>query len=332
MKAKEVEKVLDKMKKVRALVVGDIGLDSYIVGNVKRISPEAPVPVVEVTETYHRLGLAANVVSNIIALGAKADLIGVIGNDPNANHMRDALMLQGVNINGLVVDPVRPTTHKTRVLAGKLHHVVRIDREDKKKLPAEIKNEIMHRFLELLVNVDIVILEDYEKGLFKEGLVQEMIKLCREKNIHVFVDPSRYINPQVYTGATLIKPNRDEAELMARMELHTEEDIIACGNKILNELNIEYLVLSRGKDGVTIFSKKGKVDTIPAFQRNVYDVSGAGDTMIATLALAFACGENIHDAAYIANAASAVVVSKVGTDIATPDEVIAVIKDMEEKE
>ena len=327
----EINNILDKFKKLKVLVLGDVGIDSYVVGDVKRISPEAPVPVVEVKETYHRLGLAANVVNNVVALGATCELIGVIGNDKNATYLREELAELKTGINGLVVDADRPTTHKTRVLASKLHHVVRIDSEDKTPLDSSICEEIKKRLHEMIIDVDIVILEDYGKGLFKNGLAKELISICNEHEKHVLIDPSRHMATASYQGATIFKPNLDEAQILSGVEVFDTESFLKCGNKLLKDLKADFVIITRGKDGMTVFSKETDPHTIPTFALEVFDVSGAGDTVISTLALAYAAGVDVDKCVYVANAAAAVVVGKVGTSVATPIEIVKFLKEHHSK-
>ena len=195
MEHRDIQKMMGLMDNAKVLVVGDVGLDSYIVGDVKKISPEAPVPVVEAHDSYHRLGLSANVANNVKALGAQCRLIGVIGNDQNASIIKDELKNIDVASDGLIVDAKRPTTLKTRVLASRLHHVVRIDHEDISPLSDDIKTAVMEQANAMIPWCDIVILEDYAKGLFANGISRQIIDLCRKNKKPVFVDPSRYTDP-----------------------------------------------------------------------------------------------------------------------------------------
>ncbi len=327
MKINDVEKLLGSLKKSKILVVGDIGLDNYIVGDVKKISPEAPVPVVEVKEHYYRLGLSANVANNVKALGAKCDVIGVIGDDSNAEIIKKELRDIKIDTNGLIVDKNRPTTHKTRVLASRLHHVVRIDREDKSALSNPIRNKIIKKCDDMISDYDVIILEDYAKGFFKNGVAKDIIGICNKAKKPVFIDPSRYTDPNSYKGATLLKPNFDEIKLISGVEIEDEKTLQKACAEVLKRLDLEYLVVTRGKEGMTVFSKKNKPHTIPTFALEVYDVSGAGDTVISSLALACSAGLNIYDSAFFANTTAAIVVGKVGTAIATPDEIIKFLKE-----
>ena len=324
---KTLNNILARFENAKILVVGDIGLDSYIVGDVKKISPEAPVPVVEAKDSYCRLGLAANVANNIKAFGAQCKLVGIVGADLNANLIREELKGLDLGSEGLVVDEDRPTTHKTRVLASRLHHVVRIDKEDTRPLSDKLKKLVVDTCEQMISWSDIVILEDYAKGLFNDGIAEQVIKLCVKNKKPVFVDPSRYTDPIVYSGATLLKPNLDEAKSIANYKNYQDGDIEDLGKIILRNLDLENLIITRGRAGMSVFDKKGSVRNIPAFALEVFDVSGAGDTVIATLALAYVAGADIYESAVFANAAAAIVVGKVGTAVTSKEEIINFLKE-----
>ena len=327
MQLSDISKLLEKITGVNILVVGDIGLDSYIIGDVKKISPEAPVPVVEVSDSYSRLGLSANVVSNIKALGANCKLIGVIGQDENATAINKELIKIGVDTSDMVVDYDRPTTHKTRVLASRLHHVVRIDREDKTPISETVKKNIISKVKASLNNIDAVILQDYGKGLFNADFGAELIDVCKKAGKPVFVDPSRHTKVTTYRGSTLLKPNLDEAKILSGVETDSEHLIYDCGKTLMKQLGLEYLIITRGKEGMTVFSKDAEPKTIPTFALEVFDVSGAGDTVIASLALAYCAGFNVYESAFFANTAAAIVVGKVGTSVTSPSEVMDFLRE-----
>ncbi len=327
MQLTDISKLLEKITNLNILVIGDVGLDSYVIGDVKKISPEAPVPVVEVSDTYNRLGLSANVVSNIKALGANCSLVGVVGHDDNAAIINRELVKIGVDTSDLVETNDRPTTHKTRVLASRLHHVVRIDREEKAVLSDDIKEKVMLKVKKHIKDCDAVIMEDYGKGLFKGDFGVELIEACRQASRPVFVDPSRHTKADTYKGATLLKPNLDEARILSGVETDSEHMLYDCGKALMKRLSLEYLVITRGKEGMTVFSKDAEPKTIPTFALEVFDVSGAGDTVIASLALANCAGFNVYESAFFANAAAAIVVGKVGTSIATPAEIMNFLRE-----
>lgn len=327
MQLSDISKLLEKITTVNVLVIGDIGLDSYVVGSVKKISPEAPVPVVEVSDTYSRLGLSANVVSNIKALGANCRLVGLIGQDDNADIINKELVKIGVDTSDMVVDHDRPTTHKTRVLASRLHHVVRIDREEISPLSEAVRKNIMIKVKGALKDVDAVIMEDYGKGLFKGGFGAELIEACTKAGKPIFVDPSRHTKVETYHGATLLKPNLDEAKILSGVETDSEHLLSECGKTLMKQLDLQYLIITRGKEGMTVFSKNAEPKTIPTFALEVFDVSGAGDTVIASLALAYCAGFNVYESAFFANTAAAIVVGKVGTSVASPSELMDFLRE-----
>lgn len=327
MQLNDISKLLEKITKLNMLVIGDVGLDSYVIGDVKKISPEAPVPVVEVYDSYNRLGLSANVVSNIRALGGNCSLVGVVGQDDNAATISKELVTIGVDTSNLVVCNERPTTNKTRVLASRLHHVVRIDKEEKAALSDEVKEKVIINVKKCIKDCDAVIIEDYGKGLFKDDFGVDLIDTCRKASRPIFVDPSRYTKADTYKGATLLKPNLDEARILSGVEADSEHMLYDCGKSLIKKLGLEYLVITRGKEGMTVFSRDTEPKTIPTFALEVFDVSGAGDTVIASLALANCAGFNVYESAFFANAAAAIVVGKVGTSVATPSEIMNFLRE-----
>jgi len=327
MKLNNISGLAQKFSKLNVLVFGDVGVDSYIIGEAKRISPEAPVPVVDVYDSYNRLGLSANVAGNIRALGAKCNMVGVVGDDDNAAILKNELKKIGVTSDGLVVDKDRSTTNKTRVLASRLHHVVRIDKEDKTELNTTSQKQVLKRFASFLDSSDIVVVEDYGKGIFRGDVATEIVRMCKAKKKELLIDPSRYTNASLYKGATLLKPNYDEAKILSGSDVDTETSLYECGNNLMEKLKLEYLIITRGKEGMTVFTKDKEPKTIPTFAIEVYDVSGAGDTVISALALSHAAGFNIYESAFFANTAAAIVVAKVGTSVATLDEIAKFLKE-----
>lgn len=316
MSVKQLKQNLNKIKNAKVLVLGDLGLDKYILGDVKRISPEAPVPVINVQKTYDRLGLSANVAANVKALGAEVELISVIGDDEHGKELKVFLQEIGVNLN-IIEDKTRSTTVKTRVIADEQHHVARIDYETKKELSEDIKTQLLQTLKERIDNFDILILEDYAKGLFaSKSFTQKIIQIAKENSVPVFVDPSRYTPYDYYEGSSLLKPNKDELKVLAN-----EKDLDMASYKLKKSLGLKYLLLTLGKNGMDLYSDREKRH-IDSFALAVYDVSGAGDTVIATLASLVASGLNIEESVYISNLAAATVVAKVGTAIVDIDEVL----------
>jgi len=251
----------------------------------------------------------------------------MLGADLNAKLIKEELKKLGLDSGGLVIDEDRPTTHKTRVLASKLHHVVRIDKEDTRPLNNELKKLVIDKCKKMISCSDIIILEDYAKGFFSDGIAEQIIEICKKNKKPVFVDPSRYSDPLIYKSATLLKPNLDESKAIANYKSYQDGDIEDLGKIILKNLDLENLLITRGKAGMSVFDKDGVVKNIPAFALEVFDVSGAGDTVIATLALAYVAGASIYDSALFANAAAAIVVGKVGTAVVSKEEILNFFKE-----
>jgi rfaE bifunctional protein kinase chain/domain len=307
------EKVtLFKGKKV--LVVGDVGVDEYIMGAVKRISPEAPVPVLEVESEDKRLGLAANVAQNVVSMGGEVKLISVIGSDTGAEILQDLLQKSGVSFEYLVKDAGRPTTRKTRVMTGQ-HHLVRVDHEVRRSLSVESESKLLVVLEKNLPQVDVVVLEDYAKGLLSQNLIEKIVELAHQHNKFVMVDPHQTKFADFYKGVDLIKPNYSEALALTKIhEDHIEdqsERVLHVGRALQRMTGAKQVVLTQGKDGMTIFSQN-EVTQVPTFAKKVFDVTGAGDTVIAALALGVAAKLPLAEACMIANFAAGVVVAKVG--------------------
>lgn len=308
-----IEKVtLFKGKKV--LVIGDVGVDEYIMGAVKRISPEAPVPVLEVESEDKRLGLAANVAQNVVSLGGEVKLVSVIGTDVGAEILESLLKLSGVSFEYLVRDSKRPTTRKTRVMTGQ-HHLVRVDHEVRKNLSVENESKLLTVIERNLADIDVVVLEDYAKGLLSQTLVEKIVELTKKHKKFLMVDPHQTKFADFYKGVDLIKPNYNEALALTQVqEEHIEdqaERVLHVGRTLQKMTGAKQVVLTQGKEGMTIFSQND-VTKVPTFAKKVFDVTGAGDTVIAALALGIAAGLPISEACMIANFAAGVVVAKIG--------------------
>lgn len=285
-------------------------IDRYVWGRVSRISPEAPVPVVEVDSETSRLGGAANVANNITSLGASAFLVGVVGNDRSGEELRQFLINDKNSSDGIVTDASRPTTVKTRVIAHD-QHVVRIDSEDKKDVNEEIQQKIFSALEKNIDGLDGIIIEDYNKGVVVKDLLVNIIALAKKKNKIVTVDP-KFNNFFEYKNVTVFKPNKKETEEALGKKLKTEDDVVAAGKILLEKLNAENILLTRSEKGMSLFQKNGSMTTIPTMARHVADVSGAGDTVIATLTLLLAAGATIQEASEIANTAGGIVCGEVG--------------------
>lgn len=328
----------------RVLVVGDVGLDEYLDGDVRRISPEAPVPVVEVKSQEYRVGLAANVAQNIHSLGGIGHIVGLIGGDESARNLGQLLRANGVSDQCLIVDNSRPTTRKVRVMSGQ-HHVVRVDHEERRFVSHEVEKSLLQQVEKLLQpenafeknpkknseknKVEGLILQDYGKGIFSESLTQELIARAHSAGKKVVVDPHRTTPVRYYRGADLIKPNRDEAFILSGLQiddLHLRADsLLDVARAIQDQTFCQNLIITQGKMGVTLFSGQ-QVTQIPTEPRQVYDVTGAGDTYLAAFSLAWFCGFDIVTAAVMANAASGVVVGKIGSVPCSKSELLAALK------
>jgi rfaE bifunctional protein kinase chain/domain len=307
---KRVEEILENIRGKRIAIIGDLMLDRYIWGTVTRTSPEAPVPVVDMDSEQARLGGAANVAKNIQSLGGEPILVGVIGDDNSGKILNGLLKDSGFPTDGVVTDPSRPTTVKTRIIAHG-QHVVRIDRESRKDISAEIQLRVMTVLRQQMDSIDGIIIEDYNKGVVVKDLIAGIIELARSQKKIIAVDP-KYHNFFEYKNVTIFKPNRKEAEEALGTKLNTEEEVIAGGKEIRRRLNAEHLLITRGEHGMSLFDSGGSIYHSPTKARNVADVSGAGDTVIATLTLAMAGGASIREAAALANYAGGIVCGYVG--------------------
>lgn len=315
------EKISSNFAGKRIVVLGDLMLDEFIWGRVRRISPEAPVPVVEVERHTLALGGAGNVVSNLVALGAIAAPLGVVGDDVSADRMRAAFKEIGVNTDSLVIDSTRPTTLKTRILAHN-QQVVRADRESRAPVDDQVQAHIVERFYSEIESADAVVVSDYNKGLLAPYVLARSLRAAREQGLTVCLDP-KLRNFAYYEPVTVITPNNQEAATAAGIAIEDEESLIEAGRKILDSIDCRGVLVTRGEEGMTLFTNGGEVTHIPTTAREVYDVTGAGDTVIATLALALASGASLEEGAMLANHAAGVVVGKLGTAVLAREELLA---------
>jgi D-beta-D-heptose 7-phosphate kinase/D-beta-D-heptose 1-phosphate adenosyltransferase len=308
----------------RVLVVGDVMLDEFIWGKVVRISPEAPVPVVEVTDQTFHVGGAGNVAGNVCALGGTAVVAGVIGADAAGAKVREALAAAGVEAALARADSARPTTVKTRIIA---HHqqVVRADRERAEDIPEALEDEVLERARAALPGCGAVVISDYQKGVVTSRLARGLLRLARRRRVPVLVDP-KVGHFGFYRGVRVVTPNQSEAEQGSGFCIRTVADLQAAGRRILEMLDCEAVLVTRGEHGLSLFERGRRPLHVPTAAREVFDVTGAGDTVIATLALAVAAGARLAEAAVLANYAAGVVVGKLGTATVTPDEVLAAVE------
>lgn len=300
----------EKFKGKKIVVLGDMMLDCYYWGNVKRISPEAPVPVVEVENESFKFGGAANVAYNILTLGGYPIPIGVVGQDNFGAIFGSLLNEANIDAHALINDSARPTTAKTRVIAHS-QHVVRIDKESTEYISKQNQNKILEYLSEKISEIDGIILQDYNKGVLTPSLIEKVIELANDNDVLITVDP-KFHNFFHYKNVTVFKPNRKEAEDVLGMKISADEDILTAGEKLLAKLNCKYLLLTLGEEGISIFEKGKAVRRMPTKARKVADVSGAGDTVISTLTIALAAGANIAEASYLANYAAGIVCEEVG--------------------
>ncbi len=314
---------IDRFAQARILVVGDIILDEYIWGKVSRISPEAPVPVVEVHRETRMLGGAANVASNLARLGATTVLCGVIGADQAGKEILKMIKDLGLATEAVISDRLRPTSIKTRVIAHN-QQVVRFDKESREPLGNENLGRILQYVSGVLAETDVILISDYGKGVVSRGLMEGIMRLARDRNIPIAVDPKTGNFP-CYVGADIITPNHEEAGSYCRFVIEDDKSLMQAGQMLLADLSCAAVLITQGKDGMTLFEKAGKVTHIPAVAKEVYDVTGAGDTVIATLCLGMAAGLDLASSALLANFAGGIVVGKVGTSTVSPDELKAAI-------
>lgn len=320
-----LKKILNSFKGKEIIVVGDIMLDHFIKGAVSRISPEAPVPVVDVRNEFYVAGGAGNVAVNLAALDAKPVMISVVGADLGGEMLKDFLRAKKVNIRGIAEDLDRPTTQKIRVMADQ-QQIVRYDRESKKTISPAIANVCMKSFEEAVKTAKGVILSDYGKGMLSDHNIQKIIAICRKKGIPVCVDP-KIDNFKKYKNITCMTPNTKEAwEGAGETPKSGEAEMERLGNKILKMLHADSILITRSADGMSLFEKQTKKPyTVRATAREVYDVTGAGDTVISVLTLALAAGANLKEASVLANYAAGIVVEKSGTATASRQEIEGVL-------
>lgn len=307
-------KRLNELKKSidgkRIAVIGDMMLDGYFWGDVKRISPEAPVPVLEVEDEFFRFGGAANVALNILTLGGNPVPVGVIGNDNYGSIFSSLLKEKKINSEGIIIDNDRPTTTKTRVIANN-QHVVRIDKESKAYINSQTESKILVFVESMLNKLDGIILQDYNKGILTPSLISNIISLANKKNILITVDP-KFDNFFEYKNVTVFKPNRKESETVLGIRIKDDKDISSAGRDLLHKLKSKYVLLTLGEGGIAVFENDDKERRMPTKARKVADVSGAGDTVISTLTIGLAAGANIYEACFLANYAAGIVCGEVG--------------------
>lgn len=315
------------LKGKEVLIVGDVGLDEYVLGDVRRISPEAPVPIVEVAKEESRLGLASNVAQNVSSLGGVPRLISVVGQDGAADQLRKLLQSAKVESSHLIVDSTRPTTRKLRVMVAN-HHIVRVDYEHRKFLSKETEDRVIEEVKKTIDGTCAVIIQDYAKGVVSERLAQEVVKIAKAKGKKLLADPNPKTPIETYRGVDLMTPNFDEAVALTKtiMDDLRKDPVIVdrLGQKLMDAVGSQQMVITLSKDGMRLF-EKGDVIDLPTNAKQVFDVTGAGDTVIAALALAWGSGFKLDQACALANFAAGVVVGKVGCVPCTIPELVEAV-------
>ena len=313
-----LNKILSKFKQAKILVVGDLMLDEFVWGGVSRISPEAPVPVVLVNRSSFMPGGACNVVNNLRSLGGEVYACGVIGQDQAGAVLVDGLKERAINTEGVLIDASRPTIKKTRIIAQH-QQVVRVDREVNGLVEAVLLEKIIHFIEKIIKDINAVIIEDYGKGLIQPKIIKRIIALATRHKKIVIVDPKEE-HFSYYKRVTLITPNQHETEAAASIKITDEGSLKAAADKLINKLKCKALLITLGEKGMALFEKGKKIVRIPTVAREVFDVSGAGDTVAASFTLAKVSGASMKEAAYISNIAAGIVVGKLGVAVVTPQE------------
>jgi len=320
----KLKTIISNFGKSRVLVLGDLILDQFIWGKVERISPEAPVPVVWIDRESFMPGGASNVANNIAALGGKVDIVGIVGNDERGAILKSELDQRGIGTSGIIRDKTRPTILKTRVIAHK-QQVVRIDKEVSlavnKRLIGKLANIVKNK----LDNIDILIIEDYGKGTITSELLKIIIPLARKKRKIVAVDPKEE-HFSLYKGVDVITPNHKEASIASGVNIANKKTLDEAGKLLLKKLKCSTVLITLGERGMSVFKEGVRPVHIPTLAQEVFDVSGAGDTVVGVFSLSLASGATGVQAAHIANVAAGIVVGKIGIAVVDQDELIARIK------
>src|SRR3989338_6614619 len=312
-------KLLEQFRQKKILVVGDVMLDKYIWGEVSRISPEAPVQVVNVVKESYAPGGASNAANNVAALGAQVFMVGVVGKDSTKKKLVKELKTRNIDVNGLIDGENKRTILKVRVI-GRSQQLIRFDYEKKGYVDTKTENNILDFISNKIDEIDAIIVSDYAKGVITKHLIEKLMTLCNKRNKIIVVDPKPK-NKEFYRNATLITPNSIEAQQMSssQEEEFSDSDIEKIGKQLLEELNSNILI-TKGEKGMSLFEKNGKTTSIPTFAKEVYDIIGAGDTVVASVVLALVSQASFEEAAIIANHAAGITVGKVGTSTVSTEE------------
>lgn len=315
-----MQDVLSTFSQQKILVIGDLILDHYVFGKVNRISPEAPIQIFDFKQDEYRLGGAANVAGNLVSLGCDITLSGCLGNDTSANVMLDILQQKHIHSDGIIQDEERPTTIKTRFIAQG-QHLLRVDQEDKKNINAKLEEKFQNYILQNIQNYHSIIISDYAKGFLLPSICNSVIMIANEYKIPVFVGPKGN-NWEKYKGAYLLSANRSETEVIAQRALPTNEDVIQAGNEIIEKFQLTAMLITLSAEGMLLCIKGNEHIYLPTQAKEVYDVVGAGDTVLAMMALSMTAKHSWKVSMNIANAAAGIVVGKVGTSLITTEELL----------
>ena len=326
MDRREIESLFLRARNVRALVIGDLILDEYLWGTTERISPEAPVRVVDISREELRLGGAGNVADNLLALGCRVSICSVIGADVNGSILRDIIARKGVDVSALFEDLGRTTSRKTRVLAAH-QQLVRIDRETSEPLSSESEKAVIEFINRECDGFDVILVSDYLKGVLTDKVLSAVISTGKLHNVPVVVDP-KGDDFRKYRGATILTPNRKEAGLASGIEIDGTPGLVKAAEFLLRHVDLDALLITKSEEGMSLFIAGGGIDHIPAIAREVYDVTGVGDTVLSVLGMALAAGLGFNDAAHLANVAAGIAVGKLGTATVSPAEIIGTIGDI----
>ena len=339
----ELQTALDRLEERQILIIGDVILDEYVCGDTKRISPEAPVPILEVITQRAQLGGAANVAHNVVSLGGRAALIGVVGDDSQGRILIDLLTKKRIDTTGIFVDKSRPTTTKTRLIAriseaGSSTHqqLIRVDRESRQPINAYLQKQLLEAVRHRIPGSDAIVFADYDKGVVTETLIQAVVSETQDFHIPVIVDPKAE-NFWNYKDVTLVTPNHKEATAATNQEITNEANLLGIGDIILERLNLQYLLITRGAEGMSLFCRSENggpphVNYIPAHPRKVLDGTGAGDTVIAVLCLALASKIDIFAGVRLSNLAGGIAVEEIGCFTATREKLARAIRLEKEKD
>ena len=319
----QIQDFVEALPQLRTLVVGDLMLDEYLWGKTGRISPEAPVPVVDISQDDLRLGGAGNVVNNLRALGCHVEVCSVLGDDADGRHLLHQLEQAGVDVTGAVFDSDRKTSRKTRILASN-QQMLRIDRESRLPLGDKVEAHLVGEIVARLSHVDVVFLSDYGKGVLTDHVLAQVIKAGREHGVPVVVDP-KGSDYRRYRGATLLTPNRSEASEASGIKIEGSDSLAVAGRKLLELAELDALVLTRSEEGMSLFLRDGEQIDLPTRAQEVFDVSGAGDTVLALIGIGLAAKLSLRQAATVANIAAGIVVGKVGTSTVSCREIMQAV-------